>query len=181
MPSKNNNLQSSVKRRSNTIKNDLTKFLQIRYTDVPGRFLASYISDNNDNFESIFRDGAGLDGSSVQGFADINESDLLLLPDRSTARLIEIMPSSSTMVSAIADVHRGFGQGRLPKDPRYVSQTMENYLAENGLSCQIGAEVECFIFDDIVLENVADGEQGSSYQPKIISVEQYGTGKYPIR
>jgi glutamine synthetase len=110
--------------------------------------LASYISDNNDNFESIFRDRAGLDGSSVQGFADINESDLLLLPDKSTTRLIEIMPASSTMVSAIADVHRGFGQGRLPKDPRYVSLTMENYLAENGLSCQISAEVECFIFGD---------------------------------
>jgi glutamine synthetase len=181
MPSKNNNLQSSLKQRSNTIKNDVKKFLQIRYTDVPGRFLASYISDNNDNFESIFRDGVGLDGSSVQGFADINESDLLLLPDRSTARLIEIMPASSTMVSVIADVYRGFGQGRLPKYPRYVSQTMEGYLAENGLSCQIGAEVECFIFDDIVLKNVADGEQDSKYLPKIISVEQYGTGKYPIR
>ncbi len=181
MPSKNNNLQSSLRRRSNTIKNEDKKFLQIRYTDVPGRFLASYISDNNDNFKSIFSDGAGLDGSSVQGFADINESDLLLLPDRSTARLIEIMPASSTMVSVIADVYKGFGQGRLPKDPRYVSQTMERYLAENGLSCQIGAEVECFIFDAIVLENVADGYKNSSYQPKIISVEQYGTGKYPIR
>lgn len=71
MPSKNNNLQSSLRRRSNTIKNEDKKFLQIRYTDVPGRFLASYISDNNDNFKSIFSDGAGLDGSSVQGFADI--------------------------------------------------------------------------------------------------------------
>jgi glutamine synthetase len=166
MPSKNNNFQSSVKR-SNTIKKDLTKFLQIRYTDVPGKFLASYISDNNDNFESIFRDRAGLDGSSVQGFADINESDLLVLPDKSTTRLIEIMPASSTMVSAIVDVHRGFGQGRLSKDPRYVSLTMENYLAENGLSCQISAEVECFIFGDIVLENAADREQDLSYQLKI--------------
>ena len=82
-------------------------------------------------------------------------------------------------------MYKGFGQGRLPKDPRYVSQCMEGYLAENGLSCQIGAEVECFIFDDIVFQNNSDQDgkkrkRSSPYQPKIISVEQYGTGKYPI-
>ncbi|HJT47444.1 MAG TPA: glutamine synthetase beta-grasp domain-containing protein [Nitrososphaeraceae archaeon] len=183
MPPKDTDLWISLKHGQKTRKNGNIKFLQIRYTDVPGRYLASYISDDNDNFESIFRDGAGLDGSSVQGFADINESDLLLIPDKSTARLVEIMPASNTMVlSAIADVYRGFGQGRLPKDPRFVPQTMEKYLAENGLSCQIGAEVECFIFDDIVLVNADDNKnQDSNYQPKIISVEQYGTGKYPIR
>ena len=183
-PKKGNPLRSSsLKSNLSTIKNEDVKFLQIRYTDVPGRFLASYISDINDSFESIFRDGAGLDGSSVKGFADINESDLLLLPDKSTARLIETMSAHSNMVSVIADVYRGFAQGRLSKDPRYVSQTMERYLAENGLLCQIGAEVECFIFDDIVLENTSDKNQDNNIhqQPKVISVEQYGTGKYPIR
>ena len=79
------------------------------------------------------------------------------------------MPTSS-MISVIADIYRGFGQDRLPKDPRYVSQTMESYL-----------EVECFIFDDIVFEDTPDKNQDKNYQPKIISVEQYGTGKYPIR
>src|SRR5919199_5233130 len=155
MSSKKDDLRSSLKRKQDMVKNDRIKFLQIRYTDVPRRFLATYISEGTDHFESIFKDRVGLDGSSVNGFADINESDLLLLPDKSTVRLIEAMRASGSnnMVSAIADVFRGFGQGRLVKDPRYVSQTMEGYLAENGLSCQIGAEVECFIFDDIVLKN----------------------------
>jgi glutamine synthetase len=59
---------------------------------------------------------------------------------------------------------------------------MERYLRENGLSCQIGSEVECFIFDDILFDN-NDDKKGNSrlYQPEIISVEQYGTSKYPIR
>jgi glutamine synthetase len=65
---------------------------------------------------------------------------------------------------------------------------METYLGENGLSCQIGSKVECFIFDDILFNN-NNGSLGShkksdksySREPKIISAEQYGTGKYPIR
>jgi hypothetical protein len=181
MPSKNSNLQSPLKPILHAIKKDKIEFLQIRYTDVPGRFLASYISEGNDHFGSVFRDGVGLDGSSVKGFADVNESDLLLMPDMSTVRLIQATPTGN-IVSVIANVYRGFGEGRLPTDPRYVSQTMESYLAENGMSCQIGAEVECFIFDDIAFENIANKNLDKScLEPKIISVEQYGTGKYPIR
>ena len=110
--------------------------------------------------EKVFREGIGLDGSSVSGFADIDESDLMLIPDRSTTR---ITPSSDhTIAFMIADVYRGFGQGRLSKDPRYVSQRMEGHLREKGLSCQIGSEVECFIFDDIVFEDNAD-KRGKSW------------------
>jgi glutamine synthetase len=62
----------------NSAKWDAIEFLEIRYTDVPGRFLASYIlKDNNDYLEGIFKDGIALDESSVSGFADINESDLI--------------------------------------------------------------------------------------------------------
>jgi glutamine synthetase len=176
----------------NTVKWDNIEFLQIRYTDVPGRFLASYIlKDNDDCMENLFTDGIGLDGSSVSGFVDISESDLILLPDISTIRAIPpttTMPSHS-IAAVISDVYRGFGQGRLSKDPRNVSQRMERYLGENGLSCQIGSEVECFIFDDILFDNNNDNFGGGyeesnethSHEPKIISAEQYGTGKYPIR
>jgi glutamine synthetase len=164
----------------NNMKWDNIGFLQIRYTDVPGRFLASYLlKDNDEHPEKVFREGIGLDGSSVSGFADINESDLMLLPDRSTTRITT--NSDYTIASMIADVYRGFGQGRLSKDPRYVSQRMEGYLSENGLSCQIGAEVECFIFDDIVFDDAGKRGKSRIYEPKIISVEQYGFGKYPIR
>jgi glutamine synthetase len=70
----------------------------------------------------------------------------------------------------IADVYEGFGKGRLLRDPRHVSQLMEEHLAREGLSCQAGPEVECFIFDDIVF-----GKNG----PEILSIEH--AGKYPIR
>jgi glutamine synthetase len=181
-----NSFTSGLTHEFNNIKWDDVEFLQIRYTDVPGRFLASYILKyNDDNLENVFRDGIGLDGSSVSGFVDISESDLILLPDRSTIRVTATTIPSYNIAAVIADVYRGFGQGRLSKDPRHVSQRMEGYLKENGLSCQIGSEVECFIFDDILFDNNNGGDKKSnknhSYEPKIISVEQYGTGKYPIR
>jgi glutamine synthetase len=140
-------------------------FVQIRYTDVPGRFLAKYIAaDSNDYLQS----GVAVDGSSVRGFAKIDESDLLLVPDRSTMRAAP-MPGYK-VATVIADVYEGFGRGRLVRDPRHVSQLMEEHLAREGLSCQAGPEVECFIFDDVVF-----GKGG----PEILSAER--AGKYPIR
>ena len=173
-----------------SVKWDNIEFLQIRYTDVPGRFLACYIlKENNDCIENLFKEGIGLDGSSVSGFVDISESDLILLPDISTIRVVPpaTTMSSHNIAAVISDVYRGFGKGRLSKDPRNVSQRMEGYLGENGLSCQIGSEVECFIFDDILFDNkknfvsYRESNETHSHEPKLISAEQYGTGKYPIR
>lgn len=140
-------------------------FVQIRYTDVPGRFLAKYITTDIGDY---LRSGVGVDGSSVKGFAKIDESDLLLVPDRSTIRVAPV--SGYKVATVIADVYEGFGMGRLARDPRHVSQLMEEHLAREGLSCQSGPEVECFIFDDIIF-----GKDG----PEILSAER--AGKYPIR
>jgi len=165
-------------------KNEDPKFIQIRYTDVPGRFLAKYVAKNREyDIENLYKYGIGFDGSSVRGFADINESDLMLFPDKSTSRIITengLMIPGYAVICLIANVYRGFGHGRLSKDPRYVSQCMEEHLKQKGLLCQIGAEVECFIFDDIGLKATRDND-GDEGEPKVISIEQYGAGKYPIR
>ena len=141
------------------------EFVQIRYTDVPGRFLAKYIATDSGDY---LRSGVGVDGSSVKGFAKIDESDLLLVPDRSTLRLAPV--PDYKVATVIADVYEGFGRGRLVRDPRHVSQLMEERLAQEGLLCQAGPEVECFIFDDIAF--VKSG-------PQIRSEER--AGKYSIR
>src|ERR1700739_3122874 len=77
--------------RSNSIlqgeKNADRGFVQLRYTDVLGKFLAKYVFGNKQSFESLFKNGIGLDGSSVRGFSSIDESDMLLIPDRSTIRI----------------------------------------------------------------------------------------------
>ncbi|MGE5660676.1 MAG: type I glutamate--ammonia ligase, partial [Ignavibacteriales bacterium] len=149
-----------------------------------GRFLAKYVAKNKEfDIENLYKYGIGFDGSSVRGFADINESDLMLFPDKLTNRIITenaLMIPGYSVISIIADVYRGFGQGRLSKDPRYVSHCMEEHLKQKGLICQIGAEVECFIFDDIAVKDVKDNDHDNE-EPKVISIEQYGAGKYPIR
>jgi glutamine synthetase len=174
------------------------EFIQIRYTDVIGKFLAKYFQTDKDHIYEIFRTGIGLDGSSVRGFSTIDESDMLLLPDRTTERKIALYNNKLTTV--IADVYKGLNEGRSSRDPRYVSQLMEEYLAMNQITCQVGAEVECFIFDDIVFSNdfatssIETSEKNSIGKKlpslpsnnhltnvSILSSEQVGHGKYPIR
>jgi glutamine synthetase len=145
------------------------EFVQLRYTDVVGRFLAKYIvSDTGDASEQL-QNGTALDGSSVMGFSKINESDLLLIPDRSTLRLMPL--PNYKVATVIADVYEGFGNGRLVRDPRYVTQVLEEDLRGQGLMCQTGPEVECFVFEDILFDNKGGVEIQSSER----------TGKYPIR
>jgi glutamine synthetase len=152
-------------------------FLQIRYTDVPGRFLAKYLhlNDDPDSLYDSLRGSIGVDGSSVKGFANIEESDLLLVPDRSTLRLTPISSNYKT-ATVIADVYKGYNSGRLTKDPRYVSERLEEYLTENSMQCQLGSEVECFIFDSINFKH-----DSNILNRLIVSSEQYENSKYPIR
>jgi glutamine synthetase len=53
-----------------------------------------------------------------------------------------------TIGTVIADVYKGFSQGRLDTDPRYASQRMQRYLEERNMLCQLGPEVECFVLDE---------------------------------
>jgi glutamine synthetase len=148
---------------------DDVEFVQLRYTDVPGRFLAKYIVRGIEDQDEYIRSGIALDGSSVEGFAKINESDLLLMPDRSSMRLTPLQ--NYKVAAVIADVYEGFGNRRLLTDPRHVPQKLEERLRLEGMTCQLGPEVECFVFEDIIF-----GKDGG---PEILSTER--GGKYPIR
>jgi glutamine synthetase len=177
-------------------KKDTTdlEFIQIRYTDLLGKFLAKYVQSDREHIHDIFRTGIGLDGSSVKGFATIDESDMMLYPDRETLKRI---PLSEFEISAvIADVYNGYNKGRSVRDPRHVSQVLEDHLAVSQMTCQVGAEVECFIFDQIVFDkngdnanthnrprdnNNSNNNQQIDSDVTILSTEQYGVGKYPIR
>jgi len=165
----NMTLGDSLENGVDALKFKDVEFVQLRYTDVVGRFLAKYIvSDTGDASEQL-QNGTALDGSSVMGFSKINESDLLLIPDRSTLRLMPL--PNYKVATVIADVYEGFGNGRLVRDPRYVTQVLEEDLRGQGLMCQTGPEVECFVFEDILFDNKGGVEIQSSER----------TGKYPIR
>ncbi len=160
---------NSLENANDPLKYKNVEFIQLRYTDVLGRFLAKYIVTEALDLSEQLSKGVAVDGSSVMGFTKINESDLLLIPDRSTLRLAPL--ANYKVATVIADVYEGFGKGRLVKDPRYIPQALEEDLIDQGLRCQIGPEVECFIFENIILDKSRGLEIHSSEK----------TGKYPIR
>ncbi len=96
-----------------------------------------------------FRDGFGIDGSSIRGWAAIHESDMLLIPDPSTF-VMDPFTDVPTL-GIIADVIDPVTRQRYDRDPRYIAVKAEMYLASSGLAdeAMFGAEAEFFVFDNV--------------------------------
>jgi glutamine synthetase len=99
--------------------------------------------------EETFEEGIGFDGSSIRGWQPIHNSDMLLLPDPTTAK-IDPFPKTSTL-SLICNIIDPFTREGYTRDPRFVAQKAEAYLKSSGLAdtCYFGPEPEFFIFDDV--------------------------------
>ena len=99
--------------------------------------------------EESFEDGFGIDGSSIRGWAAINESDMLLLPDPGTA-MMDPFTEVPTLVMTCGVIDPITRQ-HYERDPRWISQKAEMYLQSTGLAdtAFFGPEAEFFIFDNI--------------------------------
>src|SRR5205814_8906338 len=99
--------------------------------------------------EDSFEEGFGMDGSSIRGWAAINESDMLLIPDASTYTL-DPFTEVATLVM-VCDVIDPVTKQRYDRDPRYIAKKAELYLGSTGIAdtAYFGAEAEFFIFDNI--------------------------------
>ncbi|CAN5373250.1 type I glutamate--ammonia ligase [soil metagenome] len=130
------------------IKEKDVKFVDFKFTDVPGvqQHFTCPIADVD---ESIFEDGHGFDGSSIRGFAEINESDMLLIPDPATA-IIDPFNTIPTL-SLVGNVVDPLTREKYPKDPRNIAINAENYLKSTGLgdTVFIGPELEFFLFNEV--------------------------------
>ncbi len=103
-----------------------------------------------------FRDGFGMDGSSIRGWAAIHESDMLLIPDPSTY-VIDPFTEAPTL-GMIADIIDPVTRQRYDRDPRYIASKAEMYLASSGLGdeAMFGAEAEFFVFDNVSFDQSAN-------------------------
>ena len=121
--------------------------LDIKFADVPGTWqhVGLPIEEVSDD---LFVRGTGFDGSSIRGFQVINESDMLLLPDASTA---VVDPFMDRVVSVVANIRDPLTSESYSRDPRYVSQKAEQYLKDTGIGDVSfwGPELEFFIFDHV--------------------------------
>jgi glutamine synthetase len=124
------------------------KMLDLRFIDVPGVWQhVSY--PIGELTEKSFKEGFGFDASSIRGWASIHESDMLLMPDPSTAFIDPFRPTPTlVMIGDATDPPTGKPYHR---DPRHVAKRAEAYLASTKLADQafFGAEAEFFIFDSI--------------------------------
>ncbi|RIL06578.1 MAG: type I glutamate--ammonia ligase [Proteobacteria bacterium] len=117
-----------------------------RITDSPG--LWQHCSHPISQLEeSTFQDGYGFDGSSIRGWKAINESDMLMIPDPSTA-FIDPFLSHPTLV-LICDVVDPLSRQPYPRDPRHVAQRAELFVKQSGVAdtAYFGPEAEFFVFD----------------------------------
>ncbi|TFF20762.1 type I glutamate--ammonia ligase [Jiella endophytica] len=130
------------------IKDNDIKFVDLRFTDPKGK-MQHVTMDASIVDEDMFSEGSMFDGSSIQGWKAINESDMVLMPDPETAYMDPFFAQATMAVTCdILDPISGEGYNR---DPRSTARKAEAYLSQSGIgdSCYFGPEAEFFVFDDV--------------------------------
>ncbi|HEY66376.1 MAG TPA: type I glutamate--ammonia ligase [Caldilineae bacterium] len=130
------------------IKEHDVQMIDLRFTDMPG--IWQHFSVPAKAFDAeAFDEGLGFDGSSIRGFQQIQESDMLLVPDPTTA-FLDPFREVPTLV-LICNVRDPITRENYTRDPRYIAQKAEAYLKSTGIAdvSYWGPEAEFFIFDDI--------------------------------
>lgn len=130
------------------IRDNEIEFVDFRFTDPKGKAQhTTYIASKVD--ESVFEDGVMFDGSSIAGWKSINESDMILMPDPSSA-FVDPFTAQPTLVIFCNVIEPASGQG-YSRDPRSTAKRAEAYLNYTGIAdtAYFGPELEFFIFDDV--------------------------------
>ena len=163
------------------------EIIDLKFTDLPGTLQHVGVPPNEVT-ESLFADGTGFDGSSIRGFQTIDESDMLLVPDPSTA-VIDPVYNIKTL-SLLCNIRDPLTGSDYSRDPRYVAQKAEAYLASSGLgdTSYWGPEAEFFIFDTASYDQDAhsayynvDSDEGiwNSGNPYMLDGETLNKGHKP--
>ncbi len=124
------------------------QFIDYRFTDLIGAWQHFSVPVNHFD-EDVFEDGLGFDGSSVRGFQEIHESDMLLIPDPDTAFFDPIFEAPTLVL--ICDIYDPVTRQPYSRDPRYIARKAEAYLKQTGIADTSfwGPEAEFFIFDNV--------------------------------
>ena len=122
------------------------EFIDLRFADLPGQVQHFTIPAGQLDLDS-FDEGFGFDGSSIRGFQEIQESDMILKPDPDTALIDPFMERKTLLLYCF--VHDPISHEPYNRDPRYVAKKAEQYLLGTGLADTSfwGPEAEFYIFD----------------------------------
>ncbi len=168
------------------------QMVDLKFVDLPGTWQHFSIPVSQLN-EELFVEGIGFDGSSIRGFQQIHESDMLIVPDPATA-IVDPGTKVPTL-SLICDVRDPITGGPYSRDPRYVAKKAERYLRETGIATTSywGPEAEFYIFNDVKYDQTShsgfyhvDSEEGiwnsgaGGDKPNLGYRPRYKEGYFPV-
>ena len=121
------------------------KFIRLWFADITGQMKGFSIT--REELEGALEDGMGFDGSSIKGFARIDESDMIAMPDPTTFTVLPYRPKEKAVAGMLCDI---LNPDRTPYqgDSRYILKRILKKAEEKGYTFYVGPELEFFIFKD---------------------------------
>jgi glutamine synthetase len=140
--------QTHIRNAMEMLKDNDVKYVDFRFTDFRGKW-QHITAPSSMLTEEVFEHGFGFDGSSIAGWCEIHQSDMVFIPDPSTATL-DPFTEAATLIF-ICDVVDPFTSEPYTRDPRAVARRAQEYLKYTGLgdTVYVGPEAEFFVFDDV--------------------------------
>jgi len=172
-------------------KKNKVEIVDLKFVDLPGLWQHFSIS-TSELTDELFEEGIGFDGSSIRGFQTIDESDMLLIPDPTSA-FMEPFTDIPTL-SLICNVKDPVSGKIYTRDPRYVAQKAEKYLKTTGIAdtSYWGPEIEFYILDNVRFDQsynygfyYIDSEEGfwnsgNGEKPNLGYKPRYKEGYFPV-
>ncbi|NYT01020.1 MAG: glutamine synthetase, partial [Methanocellales archaeon] len=129
----------------NQIKENDVRFIRLWFTDILGQLKSFAIPSKG--VEPAVSEGMGFDGSSIKGFARIDESDMIAKPDLSTFQIVPWGPKEKQVARMFCDIYEPDGTPYVG-DPRYILKRNLGRLGKKGYTFYLGPELEYFYFRD---------------------------------
>lgn len=132
------------------------EFIDLKFADLLGTW-QHFTIPVGELSEEVFEEGLGIDGSSMRGWLPIQASDMLVVPDPSTALVDPFMQHPT--LSLVCDIQDPMTREGYPRDPRHIARRAEAYLQSTGLGdvAFFGPEAEFFIFDEVRYQSTPQG------------------------
>lgn len=135
------------------VKENNVKFIRLWFTDILGQLKSFAIT--SEELEGAFEEGMGFDGSSIKGYARIDESDMVAKPDPTTFQILPWRPKEKAVARMFCDVLNPDGTP-YDGDPRYALKRNLERLDEKGYTFYLGPELEFFYFKNDKSTEVLD-------------------------
>src|SRR6266542_2498363 len=131
-----------------SIKDKDVQMIDLRFTDLPGIWQHFSVPPSAVNADAL-SEGIGFDGSSIRGFQEIQESDMLVVPDPTTA-FLDPFATATTLV-LICNIRDPVTGQTYSRDSRHIAQKAEAYLKSTGIgdASYFGPELEHFVFNEV--------------------------------